>query len=155
MVVIRGALNLNVQEKGQFKYKAISGTNHVTQIAALKITGTINMDFAEDAIGRFTTEKNGFSGQDPTISVTSPNYILFDATSGKSPLGSIALNLTRKDSDGYRYPINYLKSGQKELTANMTGNRSITASTINSGESVVYGPCTANYELQCCSYGRR
>lgn len=132
------SFNLNVQEKGQFKYRAISGTNHVTQIAALKLTGTINMDFAEDAIGRFTTEKNGFSCQDPTISVTSPNYILFDATSGKSPLGSIALNLTRKDSDGYRYPINYLKSGQKELTANMTGNRSITASTNNSGESVVY-----------------
>ncbi len=133
------SFNLNVKEKGQFSYRAISGPNHATQTASLKYTGSINMDFAKDAIGIFTTEKNGFTGQDPTISVTSPNYILFNATtSGKSVLGSIAPSLTRKDSDGYLYPIKYLKSGQKELTANMTGSRSITASNINSGESVVY-----------------
>ncbi|GAX46509.1 hypothetical protein [Pseudolactococcus reticulitermitis] len=133
-----GNLTLKVLEKGQFKFKAISGINKPTLDIAFKALGTITMEFAKDAIGRFTTEKAGFSGESPTINATSPNYILFDSPSGKAALNGATLKFSRKDADGYAYPIKYFKGGLKEITPNVTGNKSVTASDIGNGESVVY-----------------
>ncbi len=135
-----GNFTLKVLEKGQFKYKAISGNNSSTTSKAVlfKALGTITMEFAKDAIGRFTTEKDGFSGESPTINATSPNYILFDSPSGKSALNGATLKFSRKDTDGDAYPIKYFSSGFKELSPNVTGNKNVVASDISNGESVVY-----------------
>lgn len=135
-----GNLTLKVLENGLFKYRAISGTSHSTQTAALKDVGTIAMEFSQDSIGHFTTDKNGFSGPNPTISVNSPNYILFDASSSnKAVLSGLVPKFVRKDTDGNNYPINYLtKTGQAELTPIVTPSQTVSVSNANikSGYSV-------------------
>ncbi|MGO3616592.1 MAG: hypothetical protein ACTIN1_00005 [Pseudolactococcus laudensis] len=137
-----GNLTLKVLENGLFKYRAISGTSHSMQTAALKAVGTIAMEFSQDSIGHFTIDKNGFSGPNPTISVNSPNYILFDASSSnKAVLSGLVPKFVRKDTDGNNYPINYLtKTGQAELTPNVTPSQTVSVSNANikSGYSVAY-----------------
>lgn len=135
-----GNLTLNVEEKGQFLYRAISGSNHATNVAALKASGAINMSFAKDAIGHFTTDKNGFSGSNPSINVSSPNYVMFDASSPTtSVLNALTPNFIRNDSDGEDYTINYLmQTGQMTLIPNVTSSQNVSAASINKGYSVVY-----------------
>lgn len=132
---------VDVQESGKFVLKFISGTNHKSSTSRLLggIGSSITFNFAEDAIGHFTTAKDAFSGTSPTINATSPEYILFEASpSSKSVLANLTPKFVRKDSDGYTYPIAYFKDGQKEFVANVTGTQSVSASNISSGNSVVY-----------------
>lgn len=138
-----GDVQINVQEKGQLICKFISGTYYKdlgTKLIDGLLGSSLTLNFYKDAIGRFSTEKNTFSGKNPTINATSPNYIVFEtAPTSKSVLNNLTPKFVRKDKDGYNYPIDYLTtSGQKHLVSNVTNNQSVSASNIQNGYSVAY-----------------
>ncbi|MHC5227903.1 hypothetical protein ACYSNW_06435 [Enterococcus sp. LJL99] len=135
--------SLSVAKQGSFNYHAIHGTNYSSSSTTLSNSGTVLLSFDEDATGKFTTSANSFSGSNPTVNVTSPDYVLFDTDdSSKKALGSMSINVARKDTDNYKYITSYLISGeQKTLRPNLASGatETISSSSISNGQSVLYG----------------
>ena len=138
-----GDAQINVQEKGRFSCKFFYGSYYKDSGAKLinsLIGGSITLNFSKDAVGIFRTEKDSFSGKNPTINATSPDYILFESSAtNKSILSGITPKFIRKDSDSYNYPIDYLTaSGQNHFVSNVVGSQNVSASNIQKGYSVIY-----------------
>ncbi|MBO1306484.1 hypothetical protein JZO70_09945 [Enterococcus sp. 669A] len=136
-----GGGTMNIQEQGNFSYKAIYGPNVKSNTASFGNVG-VTLNFAQDSIGHFTTDVNSFSGSNPAINLNSPDYVIFDATdSSKRVLGTMNPIFRRTDADAFTYGIEYLTaSGQNVYQSNVSPNASWTVSSgnISNGYSVVY-----------------
>lgn len=132
---------LNVQEQGKFSYKRITGSNRSSTMAEL-CTGALTANFANDSIGHFTTDVNNFTGSNPIINLTSPDYVVFDATSSsKKVLGTMNPIFKRADSDTSLYKMAYLTAGGQNTyvpKVNPGSSYTVTSSNIGDGYSVAY-----------------
>lgn len=138
---------INMKENAQFLYTSTKGIYNTTSqnTAALSNSGSVIINVSQDAIGHFRTSVNAFSGINPVINVTSPDYMLFDhSDQSKTVLGTMTLTINRKDNDQYNYSTNYLLgTSQTEVANNLLPNKSevISTSTIKNGSSTMYGRC--------------
>ncbi|GCF95308.1 hypothetical protein NRIC_31990 [Enterococcus florum] len=139
-------LELNVARGGKFTVNGITTSINSATYMTLVRAGDFTMNFAQDSIGRFTTEKGrGLDGRNPIVYANSPYYILFDA--GQNPtsiINSINPTFHRIDDDGKDYSIEYLLNQadavQKTLTNNVTSGQSLEVSNsdIENGQSLLY-----------------
>ena len=136
---------INIKEKAQFLYANVKGTYNTTSpnTAGLSNSGSVTINALQDSVGHFKTSVNAFSGINPVVNATSPDYLLFDhSDQSKAVLGNMTVAINRKDTDQYTYPTNYLLGAtQTNLADNLLpGNsESISSSTIKNGSSVMYG----------------
>lgn len=134
---------LNIQEEASFYFKKFYGTNYQTNDISLSSIGILTGNLAENAIAYFTTEANGFSGNDPLFNLTSPDRLVFEAVSAQNQVFASGFDpiLKRSDADGYGYSIDYLTgTGQENYIQNAQTGTSYTlsASSISNGYSVAY-----------------
>lgn len=134
---------LDIQEDAQFYFKKFYGTNYQTNDISLSSIGILTGNLAENAIACFTTEANGFSGNDPLFNLASPDRLIFEAVSTQNQVFTSGFDptLKRSDADGYGYSIDYLTgNGQENYIQNaQTGiSYTLSASSISNGYSVAY-----------------
>lgn len=134
---------LNIQEEASFYFNKFYGTNYQTNDISLSSIGILTGNLAENAIAYFTTEANGFSGNDPLFNLTSPDRLVFEAVSAQNQVFASGFDpiLKRSDADGYGYSIDYLTgTGQENYIQNAQTGTSYTlsASSISNGYSVAY-----------------